>query len=621
MLRTTLITVALAVALAAGAADHAAAGQTPQAGPVAPAESGPRRVPLTRIYRGDDGSVLYVRQLLTGAVFAFGEHPGLDRAYVLSGTVGGDRVDGSWWDVSKGKRGDRGTLALRWSQGGARIVRSGGADFGPDVFTAIDPSLVPWPNREAAGFQSTSTNDLDGLFVGDDGSNHYVRERAGTVVWVAEQDFQPGGRPGWVSVFVGTRKPNGGFAGTWADVPKGTERASGTFGAALIGTSRELRLTQTGIVRTKQLAPYYSLDWDRFVRGISDALDKKVAGYGIAISHRGAVVRTGAGGVRRHAIDGGALPFTPNTVSQTASAAKLVTAVAIVKALRDRGLTVDARVAPFLPSCLEQGPGIGTLTFRQLLDHTSGLSGARGFDSQQSCNGRDPFDCLVELLEKGRVWPRTRAYNNKAYDLFRFLVPLVNDTSGTANFELHDCKNTAGILHRKVAEAFVKYVRHEILLPVGSDSSWYPSGEFSLTYNCGSILLRRCSVSKPGERMTTEYFLRSASGKAAMSAVEYIRFLSAFDRGEILPKSVVQSMKAGLLGLDGATSGAAGPYARKTGGCPSLENRSWDRGCSTVAMMFPGDVQAYVTVNSTDNKHAGSLTAVVRNAFDAALRP
>ena len=61
------------------------------------------------------------------------------------------------------------------------------------------------------------------------------------------------------------------------------------------------------------------------------------------------IVRSGAGGARRLTIDGVWLPFTTDTAAQTASAAKPINATAIIKALYAHGLTVETKVAPFLP--------------------------------------------------------------------------------------------------------------------------------------------------------------------------------------------------------------------------------------------------------------------------------
>ena len=424
MSRTALITCLVAiVALAAIAGTATAASPvgpgttvsptTPPAPPLLPPPP-PTLAPapfyaadsLTRIYRGDDGGALYLRQL--GAkVYGFGEHPGRDYAYVLTGTVTGDRISGSWWDVPKGtlRTTSKGTLELRWSQHGSHLVSSGD-DLGPDAFTSIPANGIHWPVMQAAGFQAFSTADLDGVFSGDDASRHYVREVGGNVAWVAERAAQPDERPSWVSVFIGRRTTATGFAGTWVDVPKGVETRSGTFGAGLIGTKRELMLAVTGATRTKRLTPEYAIDWNGFANRITSRLNGNVVGYAYAITQNGGFVRSGAWGSRRLAIDGGKLPFTTDTQAQTASAAKLVSATAIVNALHDRGLTVDAHVKPFLPSCMKTAANIGTLTFRDILDHTSGLPGARGSGTVESCNGTDPYECLLKILAEGRTQTR-----------------------------------------------------------------------------------------------------------------------------------------------------------------------------------------------------------------------
>ena len=75
--------------------------------------------------------------------------------------------------------------------------------------------------------------------------------------------------------------------------------------------------------------------------------------------------------------------------------------------------------------------------------------------------------------------------------------------------------------------------------------------------------------------------------------------------------------------MNASTARSARPAASrsdaswKNGGCPDYEGKG--RGCSTIAMVFPGDTQLYITVNSTNNASA-DLTTVASSAFDAALR-
>ena len=119
-------------------------------------------------------------------------------------------------------------------------------------------------------------------------------------------------------------------------------------------------------------------------------------GYSWAIAQNGVVVRRGAGGTARVLASGKSVPFTPATMSQAASTSKTLSAVLLMKVLRDRGLSVDAKVGPYLPSCWRKGPGVAQLTFRDLLAHQTGFK-----DANQSCK-EDPLGCLREAVE--RVW-------------------------------------------------------------------------------------------------------------------------------------------------------------------------------------------------------------------------
>lgn len=382
--------------------------------------------------------------------------------------------------------------------------------------------------------------------------------------------------------------------------------SSASLGAALVGGKRELVVSQAGLQRTKRLSPDYAVDWDRFASRIASTLTGRTVGYAYAIARRGAFIRSGAGGLRRLGIDGGARSFTTKTQAQTASAAKTINATAIVMALNARGLDVDAKVKPFLPKCLTLGTNMSTLTFRQILTHTSGLP-------LVGCNGGSPYDCLVKMLKEGLTQSQAPKYNTHAYDLLRWLVPLVDDTAGMkAQFELFDCKNKSGILNRKVSEKFARYMFDRVLKPAGATASFYPSGDFSLNYDFADR-------TKKGEAPRIDYFERAGSGKLTMSVLDYVRFLTSLEEGEIVSKTLAESMKSGRLGFDSSWSGrATGGYVWKNGGCPDFENKG--RGCQTAAMVFPSGIVAYVAVNSKNNGFSGSIQGVLANAFDAALR-
>jgi CubicO group peptidase (beta-lactamase class C family) len=556
---------------------------------------------LTRIYRGDDGGVLYLRKV-DNLIYGFGEHPGKKYAYVLKGEQQGDRILAKFWDVAKGTRSEFGSIELQVSQAGARLVRkSNPANIGIATWQEIADGSFPWPAAQVAGFQKTKATDLDGAFVGDDASRHYIRELNGDVVWVAEAASQPDVRPAWVSVFIGKRSPSNGIAGTWADVPKGQASAKGTVGAALIGQTRTLALQQTGISRTHKLEPDYAVDWNLFASTIRNALDGKAVGYAFAIGRNGALLRSAAGGSRRLAQDGGKADFTVHTKSQAASTAKTITAVALVKALHERNLTVDAKLAPFLPECWEKGPGVSGLTFRELLNHTSKLT-------QPGCD--DPYQCLEKTIATGRTGKV--GYNNTAYALMRFLVPLVaNEAQAKGQFKLFKCDNPHDELNKDLSEMFARYLFDKVLKPAGANASFYPNGDFAFMYNHQNRGLK-------GSAPRIDFSRRAGAGYLSISATDYVLFIGALNRGEILPKALVQSMYAGNLGFDGPAAGAAGSYYTKNGGCPDKQDNGI--GCGAQVMVYPSGIQAYVMVNSGSNSYSGNLKSILQNAFDTALK-
>ncbi|HXG76929.1 MAG TPA: serine hydrolase domain-containing protein [Gaiellaceae bacterium] len=558
---------------------------------------------LNRIYRGDDGSALYTRQV-GQTLYAFGEHPGRGTAFVLAGTVEGSAVkDTRYWFVPKGRAQGRGTIELRWSQAGARLVRiTPGSDL-PAVWQAIPPGGIQWPNKTVAGFQNPSPSNLTGAFAGA-GSRAYLTEDTsspGAVVGVVEQESQPGERPGVVIVLVGTRSGTT-VTGAYADVPKGASASrQGSF-ALTVGANR--RLTLGGVVsRSMTLDPDYALDFGRFAKRVEDKLAGNAVGWSYAIAQHGIVVVRKAGGQRLLAANGGPKPFTVRTKSQAASTSKTMSAALLLRVLGERGISVDARVAPYLPSCWRQGKGVSELTFRDLLAHRT-----RFDDGRVDCS--DPYECLRKVIELGAV-RRSPAYQNVNYALLRPLVPLVDDPARVrAIFESRGCANENDAINQAISSRFWARLKR-MLDPHGVDFAFYVGG--SADYAC--VYDHRSRRTK-GVCPRPDFHLRAGAGYVAISAWDFVEFLSALDRGLIVPKATAEAMKTGFLGFDSTESGVAGAYVWKSGACPGSRTGI---GCSALAMIFPGGVQAYAITNSGRNA-TGSLADLLERAFDAALK-
>jgi hypothetical protein len=119
-------------------------------------------------------------------------------------------------------------------------------------------------------------------------------------------------------------------------------------------------------------------------------------------------------------------------------------------------------------------------------------------------------------------------------------------------------------------------------------------------------------------------YVHAGAGYLAISAKASARFLSALDAGLIVPKALANAMKGvpgDRMGFDTSIPGTLGDYIWKNGGCPS--DGGTKPGCSTLAVVFPNGMQAYVAINSSNNTYRalyGGLDAVVRDAFDEALK-
>ena len=612
MLRTIAIAILTVLSLAAPAAAQVTGPPPPPPPPppVAPPPSIPAGA-LQGIYRGDDGSVYYQRVVGT-TVVGYAEHPGQGYAFVFRGERSADAttISGTFWDVAKGSRTGAGAVAFAVSQGGARLTVTSGGPLGATTYDSFPAENVPWPGAREAGFQSTAATDLDGAFTGNDLSRTYVREVGGAVVWVTEAFAPPGARPLWTTVFVGARNDNGGIAGDWWDVPKGTREQVGFFGAASVANGRRTYVSQpvTGSVQghSRFLDPDYRVDLDEMRASIRQAFLGKVTGFAFAIVKDGKVVRTSAGGWRRLRVGTKArLPFYSTTENDGGSTGKLVTAALVMRALELRGKTVDERVAPYLPASWKRGVGVQLLTFRQLLNHTAQLY----YAGKTPCSN-DPYDCLKQAFEKGRTRPdkdpaKAAEYHNIHFTAMRVLLPfLIEKTKMTSLFATE--KDT-----KKLNAGFSKVFRDytvTTLANAGIKADFrYVTTNYAWWYDF--------PTSERKALPADDSYLRAGSGSLRTSAREFGEFLAAIDSGKIVSAKAYAQMKSGYLGFDilgspGMATPGLGEFWRKNGGCG---------GCGSQLVVLPDHVAAYVTFNSSKNAYTPGAESILRLAWENAL--
>lgn len=573
--------------------------------------------PLSGIYRGDDGSALYLRQR-GKEVYAFAEHPGRHYALVARGSRLANKIKFDWWDVPKGSRKKQGSVQFEAVQAGRRLQILDGDNPGAAVFERIAPGQVPWPVRQQAGFQASGIANLSGVYDGDDSSRWYLRAAADLTVGVVEAAAQPGERPAFVSVFFGQKSSGtvSAFSGLWLDVPKGVQSLSGNIAAQLKPPStaiwnRELILEQTGARRANTLEPDYAVDFKAIGQRIEEVMGNSGAvGWAYAVATPAGIVTKGAGGNRQLKVDGADRKFTTDTLAQTASVSKTATAIALAKALHGRGLSFNTPVSFFVPPCWKPGKGIDvSLSLGELASHQTGFENS----------GSTDYELVKQVIENGNVRePDGFQYRNANYRLMRYLVPMVAEKDKTlAIFQKWGCKDSNGEqINQEVSELFAKIVLQDTFPPsVSAGMAFVPkTGDFSMNYNWQDS---RVAGSPPNPKAVE----KAGAGYLAQSAESVVMMLRALDGGEIVPVSWARMLKQQRYGFDGWYDSKAGRAAWKNGGCPKSDE---GHACAAWAVVFPGRTYVYLVMNSGRKKpetdETANLGAILLSSYDAAFK-
>lgn len=196
---------------------------------------------LNGIYSANDGGFYYVRRVRTpdgSDLFWYGERPDGGFSNVMKGqlrTIAGSTdlaiEDAPWWDVPKtNARGAsdprRASTSLDLLSEGSRIskVSGSGIEFGGSICTRI----AARPLRAPVVLESAAAEGLTGIWSCNDGGVYYIRQRDAEVVWFGQQCLAPERVPTFANVFVGTLSGTR-IRGSWADVPYGDSRGSGTL--------------------------------------------------------------------------------------------------------------------------------------------------------------------------------------------------------------------------------------------------------------------------------------------------------------------------------------------------------------------------------------------------------
>jgi CubicO group peptidase (beta-lactamase class C family) len=341
---------------------------------------------------------------------------------------------------------------------------------------------------------------------------------------------------------------------------------------------------------------------DTFEANLKAELDHKTTGYSYAIYENQTLKKAGGSGYAF-------VPSEHETADRrmtVMSMSKTITATGVMKAIEHlnsigKKVTIDSRIAPYLPSEWKLGHRVDELTFRHLLTHTGGL--------RPSPNDPDSYLGLKQIIATG-VYDQdfgTWHYVNGNFCMFRIIIPyMIMTEAETKAVEKMSWEDRA----RTLGERYVSYIKNDVLAPAGlAGIDVVPTGPkpYVRYYKFGDP---SAYASDPTDD-TAE--LRTGAGYWFMSAKEYGKFLTALRNCKILPCQSANLMMDNNLGMY-ATPSKFGTYWDHNGGFPPQANGS---GAMADWMMFPNGITAVILVNSSGGTTKPPQN-IVRDAFNSA---
>jgi CubicO group peptidase (beta-lactamase class C family) len=401
------------------------------------------------------------------------------------------------------------------------------------------------------------------------------------------------------------------------DSPAATTRTPSSDGQAsgsISGLATQDATTQSSAPfgpSNKLAADVITFDIDEFEQNLIDGLAGKTVGYAYSIGLNGQAHSAGEFGDARTAADGQTAQ-SPNKEMFTASMSKTITAVAMQRVLKDKGISINTPIAGFLPDDWAQGPKLGEVTFKRLMKHRSGLDIVTAPASPISCcapSGQTvaSLKTIIAAGSTGSADADQHIYTNANYSLMRILIPRIAYEPGVI-------QNWANVwpLEDVWAALYAIYVDQNVLSPAGISKT----GCFSSQSDATRTLYY--DMTSPGDDGLDpgDWTLSCGAAGWYLSAVELGSFLAHLRfTNDIIDNQTRQQMDDLFLGwldpgvFSGHVSGAFGDY-RGHGGDYA--------GTTSCMINFHINVQASLIVNSEKGGFPTHVCRTLKEAFDNA---
>jgi CubicO group peptidase (beta-lactamase class C family) len=339
-------------------------------------------------------------------------------------------------------------------------------------------------------------------------------------------------------------------------------------------------------------------------------LTGNATGFAYAIVKGGKLSYQGGVGFARTGPDG-SVAMTASHRVNVMSVTKPITAVATHQLLGELDLSVDSPVAPWLPSAFPLGDGFDTVTFRQLLNHTSGMN--QLFKSLSDADrdkwGND-WDGLKFVVSNDITPGSASSYKNANYALLRLAIPALWKATGNHPGIGQITKTSVGIW-------YLAYVQQRIFVPAGVQAVTCTEPK----PDSAALLYDAANTAAGGKLVHIESGPLDGCGGHAnlrLSALDLARFMAYLTHGKLLNTAGTTLMDSARLGWDKSSNSSSAPGVYWHGGDGMWKSGGANREVHTCVMKFPNDIQATLVINST-NQSGSSQCGVLLNAYKDAV--
>ncbi|HYB10453.1 MAG TPA: serine hydrolase domain-containing protein [Alphaproteobacteria bacterium] len=346
--------------------------------------------------------------------------------------------------------------------------------------------------------------------------------------------------------------------------------------------------------------PYY-LDVGTFQVALHNALKDVVAGYVAQLRQSGQIRFTSEWQYAQRPQDGSEW-WAPGVQMHVASVSKLMTAMAMMVLFRDNNISPDALITDYLPDYWVEGPNVEYITFRNLFNHTSGLSASDLVD----------FEIMKSAIAGG-INPGARGqynYQNLNYALCRILLAVINgNINKNAYFDPPPIPGFPPQPWNDILWDYVTVTAYEAYLQA---NVFQPSGVVGATLDHPPGCALAYRVPDDAEPGWNSGSLEESCGYAGwhLSVNELLDVMGEFRRGGgILTPAAAQAMLDNGFGVDPFTGGPLPAALTTLAGNVYCKPGDWhdpnNQDEQSLAFFLPEDMELVVLVNSMVDGQTG----------------